>query len=130
MLNSVKGFITKASCKNRKHASTIVAGPALLMPRHLVCIPLRRASALVSSDPGGIIGGLLGSGSGFILRSLILEIGVIPQVASATTTFVMTFLSFFPVFEFYIFNIFPIPYALYLNTMSILAGFWGQLFVR
>lgn len=29
---------------------------------------------------GGIVGGLLGSGGGFILGPLLLEIGVIPQV--------------------------------------------------
>lgn len=29
---------------------------------------------------GGIVGGLLGSGGGFVLGPLLLEIGVIPQV--------------------------------------------------
>lgn len=29
---------------------------------------------------GGVVGGLLGSGGGFILGPLLLEIGVIPQV--------------------------------------------------
>ncbi|XP_073223403.1 sulfite exporter TauE/SafE family protein 4-like [Cicer arietinum] len=79
---------------------------------------------------GGIVGGLLGSGGGFILGPLLLEIGVIPQVASATATFVMMFSSSLSVFEFYILKRFPIPYALYLITVAILAGFWGQFFVR
>ncbi|CAI8584620.1 unnamed protein product, partial [Vicia faba] len=73
---------------------------------------------------------LLGSGGGFILGPLLLEIGVIPQVASATATFVMMFSSSLSVFEFYILKRFPIPYALYLVTVSVLAGFWGQFFVR
>lgn len=79
---------------------------------------------------GGTVGGLLGSGGGFILGPLLLEIGVIPQVASATATFVMMFSSSLSVVEFYFLKRFPIPYALYLICVSILAGFWGQFFVR
>ncbi|CAK9155381.1 unnamed protein product [Ilex paraguariensis] len=79
---------------------------------------------------GGTVGGLLGSGGGFILGPLLLEIGVIPQVASATATFVMMFSSSLSVVEFYLLHRFPIPYALYLMAVSVLAGFWGQLFIR
>ncbi|KAJ0967726.1 hypothetical protein J5N97_024643 [Dioscorea zingiberensis] len=79
---------------------------------------------------GGTVGGLLGSGGGFILGPLLLEIGVIPQVASATATFVMMFSSSLSVIEFYFLKRFPIPYALYLITVSVMAGFWGQFFVR
>lgn len=73
---------------------------------------------------------LLGSGGGFILGPLLLEIGVIPEVASATATFVMLFSSSLSVVEFYFLKRFPIPYALYLMSISLLAGFWGQYFVR
>lgn len=79
---------------------------------------------------GGTVGGLLGSGGGFILGPLLLEIGVIPQVASSTATFVMLFSSSLSVVEFYFLGRFPIPYALYLIFVSLLAGFWGQFFVR
>lgn len=79
---------------------------------------------------GGTVGGLLGSGGGFILGPLLLEIGVIPQVASATATFVMLFSSSLSVVEFYFLKRFPIAYALYLMSISLLAGFWGQYFVR
>uniref|UniRef100_A0A1J3CPG3 Sulfite exporter TauE/SafE family protein 4 n=1 Tax=Noccaea caerulescens TaxID=107243 RepID=A0A1J3CPG3_NOCCA len=79
---------------------------------------------------GGIVGGLLGSGGGFVLGPLLLEIGVIPQVASATATFVMMFSSSLSVVEFYLLKRFPIPYVMYLMSVSILAGFWGQFFIR
>ncbi|KAL1819512.1 hypothetical protein ACET3Z_014381 [Daucus carota] len=79
---------------------------------------------------GGTVGGLLGSGGGFILGPLLLEIGVIPEVASATATFVMMFSSSLSVVEFYLLDRFPIPYAMYLMFVSVLAGFWGQFFVR
>uniref|UniRef100_A0A0D6QTE8 Sulfite exporter TauE/SafE family protein n=1 Tax=Araucaria cunninghamii TaxID=56994 RepID=A0A0D6QTE8_ARACU len=79
---------------------------------------------------GGMVGGLLGSGGGFILGPLLLELGVIPEVASATATFVMMFSSSLSVVEFYFLHRFPIGYALYLISISILAGFWGQCLVR
>ncbi|KAL9677231.1 hypothetical protein QQ045_005459 [Rhodiola kirilowii] len=60
---------------------------------------------------GGTVGGLLGSGGGFILGPLLLEIGVMPQVASATATFVMMFSSSLSVVEFYLLKRFPIPYG-------------------
>lgn len=79
---------------------------------------------------GGTVGGLLGSGGGFILGPLLLELGCIPQVASATATFVMMFSSSLSVVEFYFLHRFPIPFAVYLICVSILAGFWGQCLVR
>lgn len=79
---------------------------------------------------GGTVGGLLGSGGGFVLGPLLIEIGVIPQVASATATFVMLFSSSLSVVEFYFLRRFPMTYALYLISVSVIAGFWGQFFVR
>ncbi|CAN0914008.1 Sulfite exporter TauE/SafE family protein 4 [Linum grandiflorum] len=92
--------------------------------------PLNIAFCALCGILGGTVGGLLGSGGGFILGPLLLEIGVIPQVASATATFVMMFSSSLSVVEFYLLHRFPIPYAAYLMGVSILAGFWGQYFVR
>ncbi|KAM2227569.1 hypothetical protein ACFXTI_014364 [Malus domestica] len=92
--------------------------------------PVHIAFCALCGIMGGTVGGLLGSGGGFILGPLLLEIGVIPQVASATATFVMTFSSSLSVVEFYLLKRFPIPYAIYLTSMSIFAGFWGQFLVR
>uniref|UniRef100_A0A5B6Z9J0 Sulfite exporter TauE/SafE family protein 4 n=1 Tax=Davidia involucrata TaxID=16924 RepID=A0A5B6Z9J0_DAVIN len=92
--------------------------------------PLNLAFCSFCGILGGTVGGLLGSGGGFILGPLLLEIGVIPQVASATATFVMMFSSSLSVVEFYLLKRFPIPYALYLIAVSVLAGFWGQFLIR
>ncbi|XP_019444293.1 PREDICTED: uncharacterized protein LOC109348350 [Lupinus angustifolius] len=92
--------------------------------------PLHITFCAVCGILGGTVGGLLGSGGGFVLGPLLLEIGVIPQVASATATFVMMFSSSLSVVEFYLLKRFPIPYALYLTGVSILAGFFGQCLVR
>ncbi|TKY62057.1 integral to membrane [Spatholobus suberectus] len=72
---------------------------------------------------GGTVGGLLGSGGGFILGPLLIEIGVIPQVASATATFVMMFSSSLSVVEFYLLKRFPIPYGNFHQHYSSLYHF-------
>ncbi|KAF5958150.1 hypothetical protein HYC85_005375 [Camellia sinensis] len=59
----------------------------------------------------GMVGGLLGLGGGFILGPLFLELGIPPQVASATSTFAMVFSSSMSVVQYYLLKRFPVPYA-------------------
>ncbi|KAF6176363.1 hypothetical protein GIB67_011152 [Kingdonia uniflora] len=78
----------------------------------------------------GIVGGLLGLGGGFILGPLFLELGIPPQVSSATATFAMTFSSSMSVIEYYLIKRFPVPYALYFVAIATIAAFVGQHVVR
>ncbi|CAH9076813.1 unnamed protein product [Cuscuta europaea] len=78
----------------------------------------------------GVVGGLLGLGGGFIMGPLFLELGVPPQVSSATATFAMLFSSSMSVVEYYLLKRFPVPYALYLSVVAFLAAFIGQHVVR
>ncbi|KAA8521791.1 hypothetical protein F0562_012464 [Nyssa sinensis] len=78
----------------------------------------------------GIVGGLLGLGGGFILGPLFLELGVPPQVSSATATFAMTFSSSMSVVEYYLLKRFPVPYAAYFVLVATIAAFIGQHVVR
>lgn len=78
----------------------------------------------------GIIGGLLGLGGGFILGPLFIGLGIPPQVASATSTFAMTFSASMSVVEYYLLKRFPIPYALYFVAVAIVAALVGQHLVR
>ncbi|XP_058074343.1 sulfite exporter TauE/SafE family protein 3-like [Magnolia sinica] len=78
----------------------------------------------------GIVGGLLGLGGGFILGPLFLELGIPPQVSSATATFAMTFSSSMSVVEYYLLKRFPVPYALYFVLVATIAAFVGQHVVR
>ncbi|XP_074285321.1 sulfite exporter TauE/SafE family protein 3-like [Silene latifolia] len=78
----------------------------------------------------GMVGGLLGLGGGFILGPLFLEIGIIPQVSSATATFAMMFSSSMSVVEYYLLNRFPVPYAAYLVAVATFAALVGQVLVR
>jgi uncharacterized membrane protein YfcA len=78
----------------------------------------------------GLVGGLLGLGGGFILGPLFLELGVPPQVSSATATFVMLFSSSMSVVEYYFLKRFPVPYAAYFFGVCIIAAFMGQHVIR
>ncbi|KAG2722923.1 hypothetical protein I3843_02G127100 [Carya illinoinensis] len=78
----------------------------------------------------GMVGGLLGLGGGFILGPLFLELGIPPQVSSATATFAMTFSSSMSVVEYYLLKRFPVPYALYFVAVSTIAAIIGQYVVR
>lgn len=78
----------------------------------------------------GMVGGLLGLGGGFILGPLFLELGIPPQVSSATATFAMTFSSSMSVVEYYLLKRFPVPYALYFVAVATVAAFTGQHVVR
>ncbi|WOG84106.1 hypothetical protein DCAR_0103286 [Daucus carota subsp. sativus] len=78
----------------------------------------------------GVVGGLLGLGGGFIMGPLFLELGVPPQVSSATATFAMMFSSSMSVVEYYLLKRFPVPYALYFICVATIAAFVGQHVVR
>ncbi|KAK4787559.1 hypothetical protein SAY86_011392 [Trapa natans] len=78
----------------------------------------------------GVVGGLLGLGGGFIMGPLFLELGVPPQVSSATATFAMTFSSSMSVVEYYLLKRFPVPYAVYFVIVATIAAVIGQHIVR
>ncbi|CAA0837259.1 Sulfite exporter TauE/SafE family protein [Striga hermonthica] len=78
----------------------------------------------------GIVGGLLGLGGGFILGPLFLELGIPPQVSSATATLVMMFSSSMSVIQYYLLRRFPPTYALYFVLVATFAAIVGQHVVR
>ncbi|XP_066399285.1 sulfite exporter TauE/SafE family protein 3-like [Miscanthus floridulus] len=78
----------------------------------------------------GLIGGLLGMGGGFIMGPLFLELGIPPQVSSATATFTMMFSSSMSVVEYYLLHRFPVPYAAYFTGVAFVAAITGQHCVR
>ncbi|CAM0951047.1 unnamed protein product [Alopecurus aequalis] len=78
----------------------------------------------------GLVGGLLGLGGGFIMGPLFLELGIPPQVSSATATFAMMFSASMSVVEYYLLNRFPVPYAAYFVVVAFIAAIVGQHVVR
>ncbi|KAG0543379.1 hypothetical protein BDA96_02G185600 [Sorghum bicolor] len=78
----------------------------------------------------GLVGGLLGVGGGFIMGPLFLELGIPPQVSSATATFAMMFSSSMSVVEYYLLHRFPVPYAAYFIAIAFIAAIISQHYVR
>nr|GME09560.1 sulfite exporter TauE/SafE family protein 3-like [Ipomoea batatas] len=78
----------------------------------------------------GTVGALLGLGGGFIMGPLFLELGVPPEVSTATSTFIMVFSSSIAVVEYYLLKRFPVPYAVCLTVVATFAAFVGQHAVR
>ncbi|KAI4327584.1 hypothetical protein L6164_020024 [Bauhinia variegata] len=78
----------------------------------------------------GMVGGLLGLGGGFVLGPLFLEMGIPPQVASATSTFSMVFSSSMSVVQYYQLDRFPVPYASYFAVVATFAALAGQHVIR
>ncbi|KAM5579037.1 sulfite exporter TauE/SafE family protein 3-like [Rosa sericea] len=83
-------------------------------------------SYCVCGVAAGLVGGLLGLGGGFIMGPMFLEMGIPPQVSSATATFIMTFSSSMSVVEYYLLNRFPVPYALYFAGVATVSAIIGQ----
>ncbi|PRQ21521.1 putative transmembrane protein TauE [Rosa chinensis] len=79
-----------------------------------------------SGIAAGIVAGLLGLGGGLFMGPLFLEMGIPPQVSSATATFIMTFSSSMSVVEYYLLKRFPIPYALYFAGVATVSSILGQ----
>ncbi|CAL5064786.1 unnamed protein product [Urochloa decumbens] len=78
----------------------------------------------------GLVGGLLGVGGGFIMGPLFLELGIPPQVSSATATFAMMFSSSMSVVEYYLLHRFPVPYAAYFIAVTFIAAIISQHYLR
>ncbi|XP_057773060.1 sulfite exporter TauE/SafE family protein 3-like isoform X2 [Salvia miltiorrhiza] len=78
----------------------------------------------------GVVGGLLGLGGGFILGPLFLELGIPPQVSSATATLVMAFSASMSVIQYYLLRRFPPSYALYFVVVATFAALVGLHVVR
>ncbi|KAJ4844956.1 hypothetical protein Tsubulata_019073 [Turnera subulata] len=109
--------------KGRRKITSLGDKPLKLQPQKLV---LYCAIGVFA----GIVGGMLGLGGGFILGPLFLEMGIPPQVSSATATFAMMFSASISVVEYYLRKRFPVPYALYFFAVATIAALVGQHVVR
>ncbi|XP_051200051.1 sulfite exporter TauE/SafE family protein 3-like [Lolium perenne] len=78
----------------------------------------------------GILAGLLGVGGGTVMGPLFLELGIPPQVSSATATYVMMYSSSIAVVEYYLLKRFPVPYALFFSSLAFFAAIVGQRVAR
>uniref|UniRef100_A0A452XFR5 Uncharacterized protein n=1 Tax=Aegilops tauschii subsp. strangulata TaxID=200361 RepID=A0A452XFR5_AEGTS len=78
----------------------------------------------------GVLAGLLGVGGGVVMGPLFLELGIHPQVSSATASFAMMFSSSMAAVEYYLLKRFPVPYALFFTSLTFVAAIVGQRVAR
>ncbi|CAK9220269.1 unnamed protein product [Sphagnum troendelagicum] len=78
----------------------------------------------------GTMGGLLGVGGGTIIGPFLLELGLPPEVSSATATFVMLFSASMSVVEYSLLGRLPRDQAIFLTTIAVIGAFWGQSMVH
>ncbi|KAJ4834654.1 hypothetical protein Tsubulata_035074 [Turnera subulata] len=109
--------------KGRRKIASLGDKPLKLQPHKLVFYCALGVFA-------GIIAGMLGLGGGSVLGPLFLEMGVPPQVSSATATFAMMFSGSMSVVEYYLLKRFPVPYALYFFAVATISALVGQHVVR
>lgn len=75
----------------------------------------------------GIVAGMLGIGGGIITGPLMLELGLLPQVAVATSGFMLFFTASSTVSQFLILGTLPWDYGIWYFVFGFLGGICGQL---
>eukprot|EP00163_Fabomonas_tropica_P003099 TRINITY_DN1257_c1_g3_i3.p1 TRINITY_DN1257_c1_g3~~TRINITY_DN1257_c1_g3_i3.p1 ORF type:complete len:558 (-),score=101.50 TRINITY_DN1257_c1_g3_i3:80-1720(-) len=75
----------------------------------------------------GVMAGLLGIGGGMIKGPLMLEVGVRPQVVSATAAFMILFTSSATTIQFLVLGLMPLDYAAWYAVIGFVASYLGQL---
>ena len=98
-------------------------GEPIWTPRAVVLYP----SACVLA---GVAAGLLGIGGGMIKGPLLLEMGLVPQAAAATSAFMIFFTSSSTTLQFLLLGALPADYAVLYGVLGFAAALLGGLAVR
>ena len=77
----------------------------------------------------GILGGLLGIGGGMIVSPLLMELGVLPTVAAATSAMAVLITSSSATLQFILLGYLNLDYTFYFMTIGIIGTFIGQTVV-
>jgi len=78
----------------------------------------------------GIFGGLLGIGGGMIVSPLLIELGVIPTVAAATSAMAVMITSSSAMLQFLLLGFLQIDYTVFFMLIGIIGTFIGQTAVN
>merc|ERR1712154_39133 len=77
----------------------------------------------------GILGGLLGIGGGMIVSPLLMELGVLPSVAAATSAMAVLITSSSATLQFVLLGYLELDYSFYFMLIGALGTFLGQTVV-
>ncbi|CAH0515318.1 unnamed protein product [Peronospora belbahrii] len=75
----------------------------------------------------GVAAGLLGIGGGMIKGPLLIEMGLLPQVSSATSSSMILFTSSATTIQFIVMGTLPVEHALWHGMVGFIAALIGQL---
>ena len=78
----------------------------------------------------GVLGGLLGIGGGMIISPLLLELQVLPRVASATSAMAVLVTSSSATLQFLLIDMLAIDYMMFFMAIGIIGTFMGQTIVN
>ena len=87
----------------------------------------RAARCLLMSLVAGVVAGLVGVGGGIVLGPMMLELGVLPQVSSATTGTMVLLTSSSAAAVFLLCGLIRTDYALALGVVALSGGFLGKV---
>lgn len=113
----------------RQHERTVKSG-AQRVPGDIGWTARSAAQVAVASFVAGIMGGLLGIGGGMLLSPLLLELGVLPAVAAATSALAKLTSSVSGSAEYFILGALPLDRAVWYAGVCAVATLLGQLAVN
>jgi uncharacterized membrane protein YfcA len=88
--------------------------------------PAVAASALARTLLAGVIAGLMGVGGGIVLGPMMLELGMLPQVSSATTGTMVLLTSSCAAAGFVFSGVAPLDYSIAFGSVTMLGGYLGK----
>lgn len=78
---------------------------------------------------GGIVSAFLGVGGGVVIGPLLLDLGLIPQVSTATSSFMILFTSSSSSFQYVLMGKIPVMFMAWYFMVGFFSAIVGQLFV-
>ncbi|KAL0485863.1 sulfite exporter TauE/SafE family protein [Acrasis kona] len=120
IISYAAGLYTYARHKKKvAYKYPFVEGDIMWTLRNAILIPTLFLSA-------GIVAGLLGIGGGMITGPLLLELGMVPQVVTSTSSFMIFFTSSSTLAQFALMGAIRWDYGLWFFFFGVLAGGLGQ----
>eukprot|EP00455_Lapot_gusevi_P055707 TRINITY_DN909_c0_g1_i8.p1 TRINITY_DN909_c0_g1~~TRINITY_DN909_c0_g1_i8.p1 ORF type:complete len:482 (-),score=157.73 TRINITY_DN909_c0_g1_i8:150-1595(-) len=106
----------------KERVRPIVKGDIAWTPQNIILYPFWSLFA-------GTLGGMLGIGGGMIMGPLLLQLGMIPEVAAATSATTVFISSSAAALNFYTMGLLMEDYALWYMSIGFIATFLGQTVV-
>lgn len=100
-----------------------------LLEGDLTYTPKQLAGMVGGGIGGGIVSAFLGVGGGVVIGPLLLDLGLIPQVSTATSSFMILFTSSSSSFQYVLMGKIPPAFMAWYFMVGFFSAIVGQLFV-